>query len=112
MKNKKLFALMATLMIGTSAMGAFSGCNFGGGGGGLGGGQIVVDSQVDVTKANLSVATFDGGVGKASLSPINLKRTKFRSQRSSGLVLTRRWNLVKMSILTSRILGRFWVRMA
>ena len=62
MKHKKLFALMATLMLGTSAIGAFSGCNFG-----LGGGQPASDNQVDVTKANLSVATFDGGVGKAWL---------------------------------------------
>ena len=60
MKNKKLFALMATLMLSSSMVGAFGGC-FGGGG------TIVEDSQVDVTKANLSVATFDGGVGKAWL---------------------------------------------
>ena len=70
MKNRKLFALMATMLIGTSAMGAFSGCDFGGGttpGGGLGGGTVVENSQVDKTKANISVATFDGGVGKAWL---------------------------------------------
>ena len=62
MKNKKIFALMATLMMATTAMGAFGGCNFGGGGG-----TIVEDSQYDETKANISVATFDGGVGRAWL---------------------------------------------
>ena len=69
MKNRKLFALMATVLLGTSAMGAFSGCDFGGGtpGGGLGGGTVVENSQASKTAANLSVATFDGGVGKAWL---------------------------------------------
>ena len=68
MKNKKLFALMATVLMGTSAMGAFSGCGGGGApGGGLGGGTVVQNSQVSKTAANLSVATFDGGVGKAWL---------------------------------------------
>ncbi|MBR2320946.1 MAG: hypothetical protein IKA57_02285 [Clostridia bacterium] len=67
MKNKKLFALMATVMMATTAMGAFGACGIGGGGGGLGGGTIIEDSQYDETKANLSVATFDGGVGRAWL---------------------------------------------
>ena len=69
MKNRKLFALMATVLLGTSAMGAFSGCDFGGGtpGGGIGGGTVVENSQASKTAANLSVATFDGGVGKAWL---------------------------------------------
>ena len=63
MKNKKIFALMAIALLGTTAMGSFSACG-GGAGGGLGGGTIIEDSSYDETKANLSVATFDGGVGR------------------------------------------------
>lgn len=58
MKNKKLFALMATVLAGTTAL---SGC------GSIGGGTIIENSSYDETKANLSVATFDGGVGRAWL---------------------------------------------
>ena len=61
MKNKKIFALMAIAMLGTTAMGAFSGC-----GGGTGG-TIIENSAYDETKANLSVAIYDGGVGRAWL---------------------------------------------
>ena len=62
MKNKKLFAVMALILMGTTA---FSACKGGGGkpGGGLGGGTVVNTNKQDDTKANLSVATFDGGVG-------------------------------------------------
>ena len=73
MKNKKLFALMATLMMATTAVGAFGGCGGNGGGGGLGGGGLgggglggieIEDLETqDETKANLSVATYNGGVG-------------------------------------------------
>lgn len=45
------------MMVGTTAMTAFSGC----------GGTIVQNDDYDPTKANLSVATFDGGVGRAWL---------------------------------------------
>ena len=64
MKNKKVFALTAMMLLGTTAL---SGCFGGGGGGGLGGGTKVENSSYDATKANLSVATYDGGVGKAWL---------------------------------------------
>lgn len=57
MKSKKLTALLAMVMISATAMTAFSGC----------GGTIVQNDDYDPTKANLSVATFDGGVGRAWL---------------------------------------------
>ena len=54
MKSKKLMALLATLMTGVTALSA---C----------GGTPVESTQQDSTKAQLSVATYDGGVGKAWL---------------------------------------------
>lgn len=63
MKNKKIFALMAIALLGTTAMGAFSGCGDGGGVGGT----IIQNSAYDETKANLSIAIYDGGVGRAWL---------------------------------------------
>lgn len=60
MKSKKMFALMAVALLGTTAMGAFSGC-------GGPGGTIIKNSAYDETKANLSIAVYDGGVGRAWL---------------------------------------------
>ena len=57
MKTKRMIALMATLLIGGSTMGAFAGC----------GGSAVTDNGYDSTKANLSIGTYDGGVGYAWL---------------------------------------------
>ena len=57
MKSKRVFALAATLLMGATTMGAFSGC----------GGTKVQDENYDPTKANLTVATYDGGVGRAWL---------------------------------------------
>ena len=58
MKTKKVLALLAAVLMGTTAMSAFGGCV---------GGTEVKDDSYDATKANLSVATFDGGVGRAWL---------------------------------------------
>ena len=60
MRNKKAFALLAVVLMGSTTMGAFSGC-------GAIGGTVIENSSYDATKANLSVATFDGGVGRAWL---------------------------------------------
>ena len=57
MKTKRIFALAATLLMGATTMSAFSAC----------GGTKVQDEEYDATKANLTVATFDGGVGRAWL---------------------------------------------
>lgn len=57
MKSKRIIALMATLLISGSTVGAFAGC----------GGSAVSNNGYDKTKANLSVATYDGGVGSAWL---------------------------------------------
>ena len=57
MKTKKVVALMAAVLMGTTAMSAFGAC----------GGTEVKNDSYDTTKANLSVATFDGGVGRAWL---------------------------------------------
>ena len=54
MKSKRILALMSTLLVGATA---FSGC----------GGKQTGTSEKDPTKANLTVATYDGGVGKAWL---------------------------------------------
>ena len=69
MKNKKLFAVMALMLMGTTAFSACGGTSPGKKPGGLGGlgGEIVGGTVQDDTKANLSVATFDGGVGRAWL---------------------------------------------
>ncbi len=56
MKTKRIIALTAALLIGTSTAVAFSGC-----------GEKREDTGYDTTKANLSVATFDGGVGRVWL---------------------------------------------
>ncbi|MBQ2768594.1 MAG: hypothetical protein IJF44_01265 [Clostridia bacterium] len=56
MKFKKITALAATLVIGASTCGVFSGC-----------GTVVEDDGYDPTKANLTVGTYDGGVGEAWL---------------------------------------------
>ena len=83
MKNKKIFALMAIALLGTTAMGSFSACG-GGAGGGLGGGTIIEDSSYDETKANLSVATFDGGVGREwLLDAIKRFEAKYATDRKS-----------------------------
>ena len=57
MKTKRIVALMATLLMGASTASAFSAC----------GGVKRVDEGYDATKANLSVATFEGGLGRAWL---------------------------------------------
>ena len=57
MKTKRIVALMATLLMGASTASAFSAC----------GGVKRTDEGYDATKANLSVATFDGGIGRAWL---------------------------------------------
>ena len=57
MKTKRIFALAATVLMGATTMSAFSAC----------GGTKVQDEEYDATKANLTVATFDGGVGRAWL---------------------------------------------
>ena len=53
MKRKRLLALMSTLLIGATSASTFVGC------GGAGGSKI----ELDPNKANLLVATFNGGVG-------------------------------------------------
>ena len=58
MKTKKVMALLAAVLMGTTAISAFGGCV---------GGTEVKNDNYDTTKANLSVATFDGGVGRAWL---------------------------------------------
>ena len=57
MKTKRIFALAATVLMSATTMSAFSAC----------GGTKVQDDEYDATKANLTVATFDGGVGRAWL---------------------------------------------
>ena len=57
MKNKRVLALVAALLMGATTVSAFSGC----------GGETIKDTSYDPTKANLTVATFDGGVGRAWL---------------------------------------------
>ena len=57
MKTKRIFALAATVLMGATTMSAFSAC----------GGTKVQNDEYDATKANLTVATFDGGVGRAWL---------------------------------------------
>ena len=57
MKTKRIFALAATVLMGATTMSAFSAC----------GGTKVQNEEYDATKANLTVATFDGGVGRAWL---------------------------------------------
>ena len=47
MKTKRMIALIATLLISGSTMGAFAGC----------GGSVVTDNGYDATKANLSIGT-------------------------------------------------------
>ena len=56
MKNKKGLVL-AALLLSSALMGSFSGCM----------GVEVEDDGYDATKANLSIATYDGGVGRAWL---------------------------------------------
>ena len=56
MKSKKVLALMAAMLMGATTL---SGCDVGG--------TKVENNNYDETKANLSVATFDGGVGRAWL---------------------------------------------
>ena len=58
MKSKRIIALMSVLMIGSMTVTAFSGC---------GGGQEIMDSNYDASKAYVSVGTYDGGVGRAWL---------------------------------------------
>ena len=57
MKTKRIAALLVALLTGGAAISAFSGCDDPNGG----------NNQYDATKANLTVATFDGGVGRAWL---------------------------------------------
>ncbi len=57
MKSKRILALMTTFLVGATTVGAFSGC----------GGTKVENNGYDATKANISVATYDGGVGRAWL---------------------------------------------
>lgn len=54
MKTKRIMALTAALLMGATTLGA---C----------GGTVVENSTMDVTKANLTVGTYDGGVGGAWL---------------------------------------------
>ena len=53
MKNKKICAVIATLLMSVIAIGSFSSC----------GKKIKKDDGYDPTKANISVATYNGGVG-------------------------------------------------
>ena len=57
MKTKRIAALLAALLTSGAAIGAFSGCDD----------TTSANDQYDATKANLTVATFDGGVGRAWL---------------------------------------------
>lgn len=57
MKSKRIIALMATLLMGATTISAFSGC----------GGEEIIDSNYDASKAALTVGTYAGGVGKAWL---------------------------------------------
>lgn len=57
MKSKRIIALGATLLMSITTMGAFSAC----------GGTKVENEGYDATKANISVATYEGGVGYAWL---------------------------------------------
>ena len=57
MKSKRIIALGTTLLMGITTMGAFSAC----------GGTKVENEGYDATKANISVATYEGGVGYAWL---------------------------------------------
>ncbi len=56
MKSKKILALVTTLLIGVSSLSTFSGCR-----------GKKIDNGEDPTKANLSVRTYTGGVGRAWL---------------------------------------------
>ncbi len=56
MKSKKALALVVTLLMGASSISAFSAC-----------GGKPIDNGEDPTKANLSVRTYTGGVGRAWL---------------------------------------------
>ena len=58
MKTKKILALMAALMMSSMTVTAFGSC---------GGGQEIIDSNYDVSKAYVTVGTYDGGVGRAWL---------------------------------------------
>ena len=53
MKSKRILALMATLLIGGTSVGSLAAC----------GGSVGNKIELDPNKANLIVATFDGGVG-------------------------------------------------
>ena len=53
MKTKRIIALGATLLMSATTMSAFSAC----------GGTVVNSNKQDETKANLNVATYDGGIG-------------------------------------------------
>jgi len=53
MKNRRISALIATLLISVTALGSFSSC----------GKKTIKDNGYDATKANISVATYNGGVG-------------------------------------------------
>ena len=57
MKTKRIAALLAALLTSGAAIGAFSGCDD----------TTGANDQYDATKANLTVATYDGGVGRAWL---------------------------------------------
>lgn len=58
MKTKKILALMAALMMSSMTVTAFGSC---------GGGQEIIDSNYDASKAYVTVGTYDGGVGRAWL---------------------------------------------
>ena len=53
MKNRRISALIATLLISVTALGSFSSCDK----------KTIKDNGYDATKANISVATYNGGVG-------------------------------------------------
>ena len=57
MKSKKIVALMSVLMMSSMAVSAFSGC----------GKKEIVDENYDASKAQVTVGTYDGGVGRAWL---------------------------------------------
>ena len=57
MKSNRIIALGAALLMGMTTVGAFSAC----------GGTAVKNDGYDATKANISVATYEGGVGYAWL---------------------------------------------
>ena len=74
MKTKKFAALMATLLMGTAAMGAFSGC----------GGEEMIDSNYDETKASISIGTYAGGVGRAWLDDAARRFEKLHENSTFG----------------------------